>query len=427
MIQILAVVITAALALPGDASSSVQAQQHAVVIGCPTDLTHDFAERAGGPLRLTRVQCHGGPSSSFGVTPPSVSPDGGSIAGYGMDRGLFAGRVEPAAKFTTWPVALGGGASGPGPEAKATSAFRWDRRSGMLWTALQARQNPGGWTTGPMRPAQALPDGRLRMLPALTSPSGSLDAMLWIDGDGLALAQFGTRGAYYRPEQPNLTPTVAFVDAARGRILDEAPLSRIVPELRPESPPSVQLLTVAATRPPHGKPRALFRTGSSWVVWTQGDPPRRLPDPYIGERTNLALSPDGRTVLVGRRLPTSSMCTRDGKCRAGPLVEGVVAALHDLSTGALLWTVTGKAIWGGDALDPAFSPDGRRLLIGLPRVDGGTDVALISIADGKVLQRLGSPGTMRYAMGFTASGRQAWIGTQGATAFYDVAPEPGLS
>jgi hypothetical protein len=422
MTQVLAVMITAALALAGDAASSAPARRPTLATGCPTDLTRDFAERADGPLRLARVQCHGWPSSPFGATPPSVSPDGGSIAGYGLGLGLFAGRIEPAAKFTTWPVALESGASRPGPEAKATSAFLWDRRSRMLWTALQDHRKPGGWATGPMRPAQALPDGRLRMLPALASPSGSLDAMLWINGDGLALAQFGTRGAYYRPEQPNPTPTVAFVDAARGRILDEAPLSRIVPELRPDSPPSVQLLTAAATRPPHGKPRALFRTASSWVVWTQGDPPRRLSDPYLGERVDLTLSPDGRKVLVGRRLPTSSMCTRDGKCEVGPRVEGVVAALHDLSTGARLWTVTGEDVWGSATLDPAFSPDGRWLLIGLPRVDGETDVAVVSVADGKVLQRLGSRGTTRYAMGFTASGREAWISAGGATAFYDVAP-----
>src|SRR3546814_20979345 len=48
--------------------------------------------------------------------------------------------------------------------------------------------------------------------------------MLWVGNSGLALAEFGTKGNYYRPEHDDPTPTLGIVDGRRGKVLQTVPM-----------------------------------------------------------------------------------------------------------------------------------------------------------------------------------------------------------
>jgi hypothetical protein len=80
-----------------------------------------------------------------------------------------------------------------------------------------------------MRPVRTVQQGEIEPLPELHHAAGPLDALLWAGGDGLAVAQFGTRGGFYRPEHDDPNPTFAIVDARRGIVLDTLPFDAIEP------------------------------------------------------------------------------------------------------------------------------------------------------------------------------------------------------
>jgi hypothetical protein len=60
----------------------------------------------------------------------------------------------------------------------------------------------------------------------LKNVAGRLDGIRWVGGGGLALAEFGTKGHYYRPEHDDPTPSLAIVDGRRGRVLQNCPRFR---------------------------------------------------------------------------------------------------------------------------------------------------------------------------------------------------------
>jgi hypothetical protein len=291
---------------------------------------------------------------------------------------------------------------------------------------------PNGFAISPLRPVQAAEDGSLRPLPELRHDGGSLDALLWAGSDGLAAAQFGTRGGFYPPEHDDPTPTFALVDARRGLVLDSLPFEAIESlRGRPRGAAAyarVENATAAAL--PDGRVRALLSV-ASWVVWTQGETPRVLPDPYPGEaHSRMVLSPDGSRVLVSRLHRTNGgYCIEPRGCFPGRPVEGVLAALRELATGRELWTIRATATNDYEFPMPAISQDGRHALIGLMPQRTNVRIALVSMDDGKILQTIpvpggihvtGSPGA--YAMGFFRDGRGVWTGALGLTALYDLAP-----
>ena len=118
-----------------------------------------------------------------------------------------------------------------------------------------------------MQAVQTAEDGRLQPLPPLQHAAGPLGALLWADGDGLAVGQFGTRGGFYRPEHDDPNPAFAIVDAARGRVLDTLPFAALKPlrERRRGSPAYVLVRNAAATTLPDGRVRALLSL-RQWVV-----------------------------------------------------------------------------------------------------------------------------------------------------------------
>jgi hypothetical protein len=281
-----------------------------------------------------------------------------------------------------------------------------------------------GYATSPMRPARAGVDGRLDLLPPLSHAAGSLDALLWTGGDGLAVAQFGTRGGAYRPAHDDPNPTFAIVDALRGLVLDTLPFGAIEPWPSQSrfGPPQTAVKQAGAAVLPDGRVRLLFRAARQWVVWTQGQPPGVLPDPYASDLalSYLALSPDGSGVLIGRDLRTRGWIHIRGQGTIlGEPAEGVLLALHDVETGRELWTIRATAVRHFAFPAPAISPDGRTALVGLMPTEGVPPIGLISMQDGTILQTLPAPGGP-YAMGFACGGRTVWTHAIGLTALYDV-------
>ena len=101
-------------------------------------------------------------------------------------------------------------------------------------------------------------------------------------------------------------------------------------------------------------------------------------------------------------------------------VEGVVAALHDLSTGRALWTVRATVRRPTPSITPAVSDDGSYALIALPYTGPHSQIALISMDDGRIVQTFRSPGPGFLNIGFLQGGRGAWVHSDGMTALYDL-------
>jgi hypothetical protein len=328
---------------------------------------------------------------------------------------LRIARLDSARVWTDYQADLGTFAKF-GSEIRSIPAFTWASNSQFLWTATHESLHPSGFAKTQMQAVQTAEDGRLQPLPPLQHAAGPLDALLWADGDGLAVGQFGTRGEFYRPRRDDPNPAFAIVDAARGRVLDTLPFAAVEP-LRERSrgaPPHVLVRNAAATTLPDGRVRALLSVGQ-WVVWTQGEAPRTMPDPYADEiGLRMVLSPDGSRVLVGRLLRTEgSVCHRANyDCGPGRAVEGILAAVHDLGTGRALWTIRATATADYEFPTPAIGQNGLYALVGLMPTDAHPFI-------GKIVQIFPSPGG-DYAMGFVRGGRSVWTHAYGLTALYDL-------
>lgn len=191
--------------------------------GARPQFIDDYQAIGEGPARLQSVHCLALPGTHFSHTLPIVSPDASRYFVHQSKSGLHLGMLmgEDKASFALDPTF----------EAftiRSPRAYAWGDR-GIVWGVEQETAKPSGFAIGPLRPVRALSNGRLERLPALTHPAGTLDGMLWAGRQGLALAQFGTAGGYYRPQRSNPDPTLAFVDAGRGKVLQAASL-RSVPK-----------------------------------------------------------------------------------------------------------------------------------------------------------------------------------------------------
>lgn len=222
-------------------------------------------------------------------------------------------------------------------------------------------------------------------------------------------------------------PTFAIIDAKRGMVLDTLPFD--VFKAISKEHYVANLDNAAATRLQNGKVRAVLLALNQWAVWTQGEPPRMLLSPYSDpkERHNkIAISRDGSRLLVARhhcdggyedvkhdalRRPTTPPCKP---------VESVIAALHDLETGRQLWEVRATVHRTALYPNPAISDDGRYALIGLPYNGPDSQIALISMDDGKIVQTFRSPGYTLNSIGFLQGGRGVWMHGDGVTDLYEL-------
>ena len=366
----------------------------------------------------------------------AVSPDLGSIAVHRVydDEIQVAPLSSRAAGATRHPFGLRTSNGALASNNFGRRPLRWSNDSKTLWSAKQERASRVGQAVSPVRPIR-IENGVAYQLPDIRHPVGVMDTLLWA-ADGRALALFGTGTDYYVPV-PNPDPSFAFVDAVNGRVLETLPLREVSPAGDTPSRYSIRGAEVVAR--PDGRLRAFIRTawrGSSrWTVWTQGESPRFLSDPYpvssvdrLAAFTNFnvatAISADGARLLIARNLRPEVVCIEPATgCRpASPPVEGVLAALHDLETGATLWSYRARSTNVDQYARPELSDDGQYALIGLPA--SGTppkySIALLSPRDGSVQQlfRLERESTM----GFARNSRSIWITEWGGgiTAVYSL-------
>jgi hypothetical protein len=386
----------------------------------------ELAPLGTGPLQLTAIYCHSIRSSGL-KSAPVVSPDAQSIAYAEHDGMLRVARLDGGSNWTDHQTVTDVFARF-GTEIHSASGFLWASNSRFLWAANQENWQPSRFAKSPLRPVMAVENEGVQLLPPLQHAAGPLDALLWADDDGLAVAQFGTRGGYYRPPHDDENPSFAIVDVRRGLVLDTLAFTAIeaLKNRARGLSPSAFVRGAAATRLQNGKVRALLSVGQ-WVVWTEGQPPIVMADPYAADfGTRMVMAPDGSRVLVGRRLRTEGalICERRPDCsRPGRPVEGVLAAMHDLATGRPLWNIRATVITDYEFPTPAISPDARFALVGL--VPDGTlpQIALVKLEDGSIVQTIPAPGG-DYAMGFARAGLSVWTHAHGLTALYDVQPGP---
>ena len=413
--------------------------------GCPEAyLAHfDPGPSTDGPLRLSLVSCVGFEFSHFGVSDAIMSPDGrraarwhnGSPAPVEFAELERSGRVSVPNRVTLRNLARGGASiHGTAPDALA-----WASDSQSLWTVRQETMNPSGWALSGLKAIRIGLDGQVRDLPALVHPAGPLDGIMWVGGDGLALALFGSNGNYYRPEHEDPTPTLAMVDAARGEVLDSFPATTIQALQARVQAHGLRVQGAAATTLPNGRLKAVVQFGpwaerspgvapggdnesirhaGNWLVWTQGQRPITWTTPYPDDRVNpLALSPNGSRLLVMRQLQPAGPHVQ---CRIPcpnlqpppTPVAGPIAELIDVPSGRAMWRIPARVdrFWNQGA-PPAISPDGRYGLIEMPPQGDYLPVALVRLRDGHIVQQIAPIqfGSHPQNFGFSADGRRVWL------------------
>ena len=384
-----------------------------------------------GPFRLEALHCQtlfrGHGLSSFATVSPdlnSIAVYGGYEPGYSRKEDIEVARLSSTAADVTHPYGLGGSSSSAlvatSPETRPP--VRWSADSRTLWSATQGRARPSGQALGPLRLLR-LENGTPDELPEITHPAGALDAVLWTE-DGRALALFGDGSGFYRPV-PNPNPSLAFVDAVSGRVIESLPLRDLITAPREGARLRFYVRAAEVVGLPDGRLRAFIQIlGQSWVVWTQGEPARILPDPYRSDQgITTAISADGARLLVIRNSHrVTVICPYVPPCGPpGPPVDGVLAALHDLETGRAIWTHRVRITIPGLAYPiPELSDDGRYALIGLPPTNETIpyDLALISMRDGSVKQRFPVAEGGKPTTGFARGSRRMWINISGLTTVY---------
>lgn len=371
-----------------------------------------------GPAHLDEVFCNA--STPYTSQRLDISPDGKMLAHADSNRPNIARVMRLGAKDSeVWSVKLASvGAASRG------ATLQWDSVAPFLWVGLQERMEPSGWVTAPVRLASLTADGE-KTLPTIDPTTGRLDAIRWIR-DGIALVQFDTRGEYYRPELPNPNPSLAIIDAHTGKVRSRLGYKTIKDLGLHPAMIHIEGDAAFAVILPNGKARSIFKA-HAWIIWTEGEHPRVFPNPYPPgtglHRGMFAMTPDGKAFLISGLLQASGMiCEIWAKSPCPPPTpeEGVWAALHDATTGAVIWQMKDIATQFGSGFPPEISSDGRLALMTLPaRVKDPTNLALVSMADGSILQRFKAAENF----GFTGDGKALWIERGGVYAIYVLSQE----
>jgi len=357
--------------------------------GCGSPELHNRAAPSLGPAHLLRFDCLPLPPTPFTSSPPIISPDGEQFLVHQYARGLFVGSLDNDAIAHIFPFdptfVQFGGISFTG----STFLYQWASDSRFVWGAKQ-ETGKGHFAAGPLTPVLLSPNGLEQSLPPLLARAGPLDGLIWIGGDGLALAKFGTNGSYYKPEHSDPDPMLAFVDFKRGKVLQRISLNNFPKAVSAFGHPMVPL-TIATVRLPDGRPRAVLQWPSGFsLVWTHGSRPREITLPKLPFMTNIALAPGGRKLLISYPVQTVvAVCEDETPCPPPRIVTAKYAELVDIETGKTLWERTGTSNHFGSGLEPAISPNGRYALAGIPEQNGHT-IGLISMSDGRVLQTVPS-------------------------------------
>jgi len=384
-----------------------------IVVGCgvAAPRVQQWRTLTDGPLTLRTIRCFDLPNEWR--SPLQLSPDGRSVFTFDAKNGLFIAPTAEGGKVCRAPLTLGVNIIGSGGDYWP-AVWRSDSRG--VWAADQRIMAPrGGWALEPKRPVVVSLNGQIRRMPALLNPSGGLDGIFWIGDGGLALATLGAGGGYYKPELSNATPTLALIDARRGRIIQTAPMTAIT------GLPFNSVSGVSGVVDRHGRPRVLMWFGPDrWYEWTPGAAPRHVL-PGNKSRPKFSLTPDGLRVLIATGLSATGMiCEHNPKCPPPTPVTGVAAELRDVETGKLIWEIRATARMFSSTMRPVTSRDGRYALITLPGDGQVRDtIALIAMSDGRIVQRVNqAPGG--GTAGFGADGRSVWVGDGMSVAVYDL-------
>lgn len=403
-----------------------------------------------GPLRFDSAALLDVQSSPYGVTDAILSPDGTAVARWhgGAPAPVEIvqigrpGRVEVPNQVTFRSFTLLSMRRGPSSDALA-----WSSDSRMLWSVRQETVKPNGWALGGLEPIMIGRDGTVGALPALRHSAGPLDGLQWVGGKGEALALFGAKGGYYRPEHDDPEPTLAMVDASRGRLLDSIRARSLAALRRRMDAHGVRFAGAAATLLGDGRICTVIQFGrwsenSSgagsnrdpivhppvWLYWTQGEQPLERRSPYPEDSFNhLVLTSGGTRLLVLRPLQAdgTQIKHRAPPCRQRPPprpVTGSIAELIEVSSGRVLWRLRRRVdrFWNQNA-SPAVSGDGRFALIALPPEDDRLPIALVDMRNGRIVQTMAPAhvGSYAYALGFTEDGRRAWVAVHNRMIFYE--------
>jgi len=410
------------------------------VRGCPEEAARYLqpGRQTPGPLRLEEVICV--PLQVHGVRFPSLSPDGTAVAHWSMGQEPVL-EVAPldGTEGLVFPNSTSSVFRTFAPRSVGDGGFAWADDSQSIWTVRQPSTPPANFALGPLEPIRVGRNGEVQALPALRDAAGPLDAIEWIGGNGLGIAQFGARGSYYRPEHDDPSPTLALVDARRGRVLDVIDLLRspiFAPRLgRFGFHPSA----VAGAILPDGRIRAIVqlppiqdpaarargtmpRGWGDWLVWTQSEPPRLLAaSPDASGPRRIAISPDGTRLLAYLPIQPTGLIVEHAPSPPPESVTGIAAEMVDLATGRRLWRTEARAAryWDSPETPGAFSPDGRLLLFALPPVEReDMNYVLVEARTGRVVQRLAPmPTASPTLFGFTADGRRVWF-TSGTILYF---------
>jgi hypothetical protein len=276
---------------------------------------------------------------------------------------------------------------------------RWSSDNGSLWLLGGEIVRPSGFTAGPVRPVRLHLDGRVEPMPELNGLGGRLDRVFWANGDGLGLAQIDTHGGFYRPELPDTRPSLAVIDARRGRV--RARLSGRDVLLAPwgRSDGGMYVTTLACAETHDGRVRAIAKVWAAdatleaggvggILLWTEGEAPVALSPDIAPRDAVLAFTPGADRLLVSPRLSASGVIYERRPSPPPTPQSGVYAVLNDIEGGRRLWSLSGVADQIRPVYPIAVSAGGRKALIGVPESCGGYPLyGLVDLRDGQVERR----------------------------------------
>lgn len=314
-----------------------------------------------------------------------------------------------------------------GPSFGATDdadSVVWTDDSRSVWF-LKGETARSGFSTGPLAIARRGMDGRIDLAPALQDPPGRLDQVRWVGGSGLGVASFKTRGGYYRPELPDVEPSLAIIEATTGRIRSRVSVQRNL--LAPWGSPGgeVHCSVIASTLMSDGRVRSLVRAGSfvsgrpnigGPMLWTEGQAPEVLPETLLEGR--LAFADGGRKLLVRLPLQATGLIAELVPSPPPTPASGDYAGLYDLEHRRWVWRLSGRSTEWGEGRGVAVSASGRKGLIGLPAKCGyKAAYGLIDVRTGRIRQRLLAPNNSEPTLGF--HGERPWLAWGGILELYD--------
>ncbi len=317
---------------------------------------------------------------------PSVSPDESQqgLFGYGELSFMSVNGVAPSAKVQGLPkddTLIKFGGDGP-------VAIRWTADSRALWSATWP------WPNGVMKPVRIAIDGSIEQGKDPAPSTAPLDGILFVNGDGLAIATYGTSPLSNSDSKSH--PSLALVDFKAGSSkavlqLDQ-PVKSLEGGFETLARPFMQDAVSQEVTPGHI--RFIGVVGSRyqkqwWLVWDTESGATVFPRLRGWPLDRAALSPDGTKLLSARNLQGTApggydvpRCPTPSKPDPTPSV-----VLYDLATGKPIWERHEPDAYYILPARPVFSPDGRFAFVALPAGSKKAEgrLGLISLRDGRVL------------------------------------------